>query len=77
MVRFVTLGSPRFRLYLNDLKPILKRGGFGALVGFLTVATLPALGVTVEHFPIVSVVSGAIGSGIQALIEFLTDKTKA
>jgi hypothetical protein len=70
------MGSPRFRLYLNDMVPVLKKGGWGALLGFLTVAALPALGVTVEHYPLVSLVSGSIGAGIQALIEFVANKTK-
>jgi hypothetical protein len=70
-------GSPKWQLWWTDAAPVLKRGAFAALATFATVALMPLLDVTQTHIPLFVIVSGAVGSGIQALIQWASDNQKA
>lgn len=69
-------GSPRFKLWLADAGPILKRGAFAALAAFLAQGVAPLVGVTAEHSAAFAAVAGLVGLGVQAAIEFVKDKSK-
>jgi hypothetical protein len=68
--------SPRWRLYLSDAIPVIQRGGWGALAGFLGVAGLALVGITFNHFPELSCASGLALAGVEALRRFATDHVK-
>lgn len=68
--------SPRWRLYLADAMPILARGGWGALAGFLGVAGLALVGITISHYPELGFASGLSLAGVEALRRFASDHVK-
>lgn len=72
MVR-IRKGSPRFRLWANDLPPILIGGSKAAAVAFLASVTAPLIGVTISHFGWFSAFAGAVGALSLALQKFLSD----
>lgn len=69
-------GSPRFSLWLSDVWPIVRKGLFVAAAAFVGAVAAPVFGVTVDHVPMLAIVSGAVGSTIDAVVKFLTDQSK-
>ena len=70
-------GSPPFRLWLNDVWPIVRKGLFVAAAAFIGAVASPLFGVTVEHVPMLTLLSGSFGAAMDAVVKFLTDQSKA